>query len=52
MDGIPPGSYTLKAWHPALGLTSHPLTIGADGAAVTVKFGDPAPPANPATAAQ
>lgn len=52
IDGVPPGSYTLKAWHPALGVTSHPLTVGAEGAAVTVKFGDPAPPANPATGAQ
>lgn len=52
MDGVPPGSYTLKAWHPALGVTSHPLTVGADGAAVTVKFGDPSPPVNPATGAQ
>jgi hypothetical protein len=52
IDDIPPGSYTLKAWHPALGVTSHPLTVGAAGAAVTVKFGDPAPPVNPATGAQ
>lgn len=52
IDGVPPGSYTLKAWHPALGLTSHSLTVGADGAAVTVKFGDPAPPVAPATGAQ
>lgn len=52
MEGIPPGSYTLKAWHPALGVTSHPLTVGPGGAAVTVKFGDRAPPVNPATGAQ
>lgn len=52
MDGVPPGSYTLKAWHPALGVTSHALTVGANGAAVVVRFGDPAPPVNPATGAQ
>jgi hypothetical protein len=52
MDGVPPGSYTLKAWHPALGVTSHPLVVGPQGASVTVKFGDPAPPVNPATGAQ
>jgi hypothetical protein len=52
MDGVPPGSYTLKAWHPALGVTSHPLNVGAEGASVTVKFGDRDPPVNPATGAQ
>lgn len=52
IDGVPQGSYTLKAWHPALGVTSHPVTIGSAGATVTIKFGDPAAPVNPATAAQ
>lgn len=52
MNDVPPGSYTLKAWHPALGVTTHPVTIGAGGAGVTIKFGDPAPPVNPATGAQ
>jgi len=52
IDGVPPGSYTLKAWHPALGVTSHALTVGAQGAAVSVRFGDPVPPVNPATPAQ
>lgn len=52
MDGVPQGSYTLKAWHPALGVTSHPVTIGPAGAAVTIKFGDPAQPVAPATGAQ
>lgn len=52
MAGVPPGSYTLKAWHPTLGVTTHPLTVGAEGAAVTVKFGDPAPLGTPATGAQ
>jgi hypothetical protein len=52
IDDVPQGTYTLKAWHPALGVTSHPLTIGPGGASATVKFGDPAPPVNPATGAQ
>lgn len=52
MDDVPQGAYTLKAWHPSLGVTSHPVTIGAGGAAVTIRFGDPAPPVNPATGAQ
>lgn len=51
-DGVPQGSYTLKAWHPALGVTSHPVTIGPAGATVTLKFGNPAPPVSPATGAQ
>ena len=52
LDGVPQGAYTLKAWHPALGLTTHPVTIGPAGATVTLKFGDRAPPVNPATGAQ
>lgn len=52
IDGVPQGAYTLKAWHPALGVTTHPVTLGPAGAAVTIKFGDRAPPANAATAAQ
>lgn len=52
LDGVPQGAYTLKAWHPALGVTSHPVTIGPAGATVTLKFGDPAPSVNPATDAQ
>jgi len=52
IDGVPQGAYTLKAWHRSLGVTSHPVTIGPDGARVTIRFGDPAPPVNPATAAQ
>lgn len=51
IDGVPPGAYTLKAWHPALGVTSHSLTIGPSGASVSLKFGDPAA-VNPATGAQ
>ena len=52
IDGVPQGAYTLKAWHPSLGVTSHPVTLGPAGAAVTIKFGDPAPTVNPATGAQ
>lgn len=49
---VPQGPYTLKAWHPSLGITSHPVAIGPDGAAVTIRFGDPAPAVNPAIGAQ
>lgn len=52
IDDVPQGTYTLKAWHPALGVTSHSLTIGPGGASAVVKFGDRAPPVNPATGAQ
>lgn len=52
IDGVPQGTYTLKAWHPALGVTTHPVTIGADGAGVTIRFGERAPAASPATGAQ
>ncbi|MGI8618190.1 MAG: hypothetical protein ACR2L6_03760 [Gemmatimonadaceae bacterium] len=52
IDGVPQGAYTLKAWHPALGVTSHPVAIGPGGALVTLKFGDPAPPVSSATGAQ
>jgi hypothetical protein len=52
MADVPQGSYTLKAWHPALGLTSHPVTVGPGGASVTLRFGDRTPAANPATGAQ
>ncbi len=52
MESVPPGAYTLKAWHPALGVTSHPLNVGTEGASVTVKFGDPAQPVTPAMGVQ
>ncbi|HUR91809.1 MAG TPA: hypothetical protein VMY38_03970 [Gemmatimonadaceae bacterium] len=52
IDGIAQGTYTLKAWHPALGVTTHPVTIGPDGAGVTIRFGDPSTAASPATGAQ
>lgn len=51
-DGVPQGSYTLKAWHHALGVTSHPVTIGPAGATVTLRFGNRGAPVNPATDAQ
>lgn len=50
--GVPPGSYTLKAWHPALGVTTHPVTIGAEGASVSIKFGERRPAVDPTTGAQ
>ena len=33
LDGVPPGTYTLKAWHPTLGLQETEVTVAAQGAA-------------------
>lgn len=35
IDGVPPGSYTLKAWHPALGELEQEIEVGADGSVET-----------------
>lgn len=32
LDGVPPGTYTLKAWHPRLGLQETEVTVEAQGA--------------------
>ena len=32
IDGIPPGDYKLKAWHPRLGVLKATITVPADGA--------------------
>jgi hypothetical protein len=32
IDGVPPGSYTLMAWHERTGRTEQPVTIAANGA--------------------
>jgi len=56
IEGIPPGTYHLRAWHPALGLVDQTVTVSAGAQAnVTLKLpGDrgpanvvPAPPAAP-----
>jgi hypothetical protein len=57
IDGIPPGTYRLRAWHPALGLVDQTVAVTASGQAnVALKLpgerGDPgevvpAPPAAP-----
>lgn len=31
IDGIPPGTYHLRAWHPALGLVDETVTVSAGG---------------------
>ncbi len=33
LEGVPPGSYTLRAWHERGGEAALPVTVGADGAA-------------------
>jgi len=37
IDNVPPGTYTLKAWHPKLGLKSAEVTVSA-GAAAEMSF--------------
>jgi hypothetical protein len=32
IDGVPPGSYTLLAWHERTGRTEQPITVAANGA--------------------
>lgn len=55
IDGIPPGTYRLRAWHPALGVADHTVTVGSGAHAdVVMKLpGNGAPadvsPASPAT---
>ncbi len=33
LDDVPPGDYTVKAWHPRFGLQKAKLTVPAGGAA-------------------
>jgi len=56
IDGIPPGTYRLRAWHPALGVADHTLTVSSgaqSNVAVKLPGGgspagvSPAPPATP-----
>jgi hypothetical protein len=46
LTGLPPGSYTVEAWHPVLGLRSAKVTIARGArAAVAIKFTFTAAPA-------
>ncbi|HYN81464.1 MAG TPA: carboxypeptidase regulatory-like domain-containing protein [Gemmatimonadaceae bacterium] len=56
IDGIPPGTYRLRAWHPALGVMDQTVTVRSGGQAnVVMKLPgngapadvSPAPPATP-----
>jgi hypothetical protein len=33
LDNVPPGKYTVKAWHPRLGVVKSKVTVAAKGAA-------------------
>jgi hypothetical protein len=35
LDGVPPGKYTLKAWHPRFGIKKAKITVEAGGKVVT-----------------
>lgn len=45
IDGIPPGTYHLRAWHPALGFVDRAVTVAA-GAQASVALKLPGSPAN------
>ncbi|MDP9176624.1 MAG: hypothetical protein M3O61_02990 [Gemmatimonadota bacterium] len=56
IDGVPPGTYRLRAWHPALGVVDQAVTVGSGAQAnVVLKLPggespagvSPAPPATP-----
>jgi hypothetical protein len=36
LDSVPPGTYTLRAWHDRFGVTEQKVTVGAGEASVTV----------------
>lgn len=39
LDGVPPGTYTVRAWHPRFGVTSDTATVTAGGAdTLTLSF--------------
>jgi hypothetical protein len=43
LDGIPPGTYTVRAWHPRFGVTSDTATVAAGAAdTLTLSFQEPA----------
>ena len=53
IEGVPPGRYQIRAWHPGLGLADDSVTVGA-GQRVSVEFrirrAEPAIPTLPAAA--
>lgn len=51
IEGVPAGTYHLRAWHPVLGLVDQAVTVGAGGVAtVALKLpGESAPAAAPVT---
>jgi hypothetical protein len=50
IDGVPPGTYHLRAWHPILGLVDQTVTVGGGGVA-TVAMKLPGEKASPAPVA-
>jgi hypothetical protein len=53
IDGIPPGTYHLRAWHPVLGLVDQTVTVTAGGSAnVSMKLPGENAPGTTAPAAQ
>jgi len=41
LDGVPPGTYTIEAWHETLGTQTQQVTVGAGGSAeVNFRFGN------------
>lgn len=48
IDGIPAGTYHVKAWHPLLGTAEQIVTVASgQGATVALKLGPPAPAPGP-----
>lgn len=52
IDNVPPGTYQLKAWHPALGIVEQAVTVAPGQIAkLVLKLAGPDPAAAPAAAA-
>lgn len=46
LEGVPPGAYHLRAWHPALGFVDQPVTVSGGGqTSVAMKLPGASPPA-------
>ncbi len=53
IDGVPAGTYNLRAWHPVLGLVDQTVTVGGGGvAAVAMKLPGEGAPAIPTPQSQ